>query len=99
MAALPTIKKLYEQDAKIILASHLGRPKGERESIALTCSSVRKARFARFVSNDCIGTEVEEAINGLQGGQIVLLENLRFHKGETENDPQFAKDLHLQMSM
>ena len=43
--------------------------------------------------NDCIGTEVEEAINGLQGGQIVLLENLRFHKGETENDPQFAKDL------
>tara|TARA_B100000282_G_C31702303_1_gene476916 strand:- start:448 stop:1431 length:984 start_codon:yes stop_codon:yes gene_type:complete len=43
--------------------------------------------------NDCIGTDVEEAINGLQGGQIVLLENLRFHKGETENDPQFAKEL------
>ena len=96
-AALPTIKKLYEQDAKIILASHLGRPKGERvESMSLApVAPVLSERLGLPVLflNDCIGTEVEEAINGLQGGQIVLLENLRFHKGETENDPQFAKDL------
>ena len=96
-AALPTIKKLYEQDAKIILASHLGRPKGERvESMSLApVAPVLSERLGLPVLflNDCIGTEVEEAINGLQGGQIVLLENLRFHKGETENDPQFAKEL------
>ena len=97
VAALPTIKKLYEQDAKIILASHLGRPKGERvESMSLApVAPVLSERLGLPVLflNDCIGTEVEEAINGLQGGQIVLLENLRFHKGETENDPQFAKEL------
>ena len=96
-AALPTIKKLYEQDAKIILASHLGRPKGERvESMSLApVAPVLSERLGLPVLflNDCIGTEVQEAINGLQGGQIVLLENLRFHKGETENDPQFAKEL------
>ena len=96
-AALPTIKKLYEQDAKIILASHLGRPKGERvESMSLApVAPVLSERLGLPVLflNDCIGSEVEQAINGLQGGQIVLLENLRFHKGETENDPQFAKDL------
>jgi len=96
-AALPTIKKLYEQDAKIILASHLGRPKGERvESMSLApVAPVLSESLGLPVLflNDCIGTEVEEAINGLQGGQIVLLENLRFHKGETENDPQFAKQL------
>ena len=96
-AALPTIKKLYEQNAKIILASHLGRPKGERvESMSLApVAPVLSERLGLPVLflNDCIGTEVEEAINGLQGGQIVLLENLRFHKGETENDPQFAKEL------
>ena len=90
-AALPTIKKLYEQDAKIILASHLGRPKGERvESMSLApVAPVLSERLGLPVLflNDCIGSEVEEAINGLQGGQIVLLENLRFHKGETENDP------------
>ena len=96
-AALPTIKKLYEQNAKIILASHLGRPKGERvESMSLSpVAPVLSERLGLPVLflNDCIGTDVEEAINGLQGGQIVLLENLRFHKGETENDPQFAKEL------
>ena len=96
-AALPTIEKLYEQNAKIILASHLGRPKGERvESMSLApVAPVLSERLGLPVLflNDCIGTEVEEAINGLQGGQIVLLENLRFHKGETENDPQFAKEL------
>ena len=96
-AALPTIKKLYEQNAKIILASHLGRPKGERvESMSLApVAPVLSERLGLPVLflNDCIGSEVEEAINGLQGGQIVLLENLRFHKGETENDPQFAKEL------
>ena len=96
-AALPTIKKLYGQNAKIILASHLGRPKGERvESMSLApVAPVLSERLGLPVLflNDCIGTEVEEAINGLQGGQIVLLENLRFHKGETENDPQFAKEL------
>ena len=72
VAALPTIKKLYEQDAKIILASHLGRLKGERvvESMSLPrrlpqfCPKGSVCPFCFF--NDCIGTEVEEAINGLQ---------------------------------
>ena len=103
-ATLPTIKKLYEQNAKIILASHLGRPKGERvESMSLApVAPVLSERLGLPVLflNDCIGTEVEEAINGLQGGQIVLLENLRFHKGKQKMILNLLKILlHLQMSM
>ncbi len=96
-AAVPTIKKLHEQGAKIILASHLGRPKGERVS-SMSLAPVAPVLSAKLglpvlQLNDCIGTDVEHAVMGLQDGQIALLENLRYHKGETENDTAFAHSL------
>ena len=96
-AALPTILKLHENGAKVILASHLGRPKGERVK-SMSLSPVlpvlsEKLGLPVLFLNDCVGEEVEEGLRGLEDGQIALLENLRFHKGETDNDPLFAKSL------
>ena len=96
-AALPTIKKLHEKGAKIILASHLGRPKGERNP-SMSLSPVapllaKKLGLPVLFLDDCVGEQVKSATEALQDGQIALLENLRFHIGETENDSVFSENL------
>lgn len=96
-AALPTIKYAIEKGAKIILASHLGRPKGER-NLKYTLRPVA-ARLAELLKTeiifpeDCIGDAVKKLAGELKPGKIMLLENLRFHKEEEKNDPNFAEKL------
>ncbi|OEB99806.1 phosphoglycerate kinase [Lysinibacillus sphaericus] len=98
-AAIPTIDYLVEQGAKVILASHLGRPKGEvKEDMRLTAVGIRLAEIiGKPVTklDESIGQDVEATVANMQNGDIVLLENVRFHAGEEKNDPalaeQFAK--------
>ena len=97
VAALPTIKYLLEQNCKIILASHLGRPKGEfkpefsLKPVAKELSKVLNKEV--IMAKDVIGEEtIQKALN-LKEGEIMLLENVRFHKEETDNNPEFAKKL------
>ena len=97
--SLPTIEYLAKRGAKVILASHLGRPSGhdERYSIApvakrLTEIIGRSRPPIRFAS-DCVGVEIEEHISKMNKGDILLLENLRFHTEEESNDPEFSKKL------
>ncbi len=95
--ALPTIRYLVEHGAKVILASHLGRPKGRvDETFRLTPVAERLAvLLGRAVPllPDCVGSGAEAAASRLQPGQVVLLENLRFHAEEEANDPAFAQAL------
>jgi phosphoglycerate kinase len=97
--SLPTIEYLSKRGAKVILASHLGRPEGhdQKYSIApvakrLTEIMGRSRPSIRFAS-DCVGIEIEEHIDKMNKGDILLLENLRFHKEEESNDPDFSKKL------
>ncbi len=96
-ATLPTIKYVKDAGAKVVLCSHLGRPKGEKKS-EFSLAPVAKhlsellGEEVKFVP-DCIGEEVEKAVESLLPGQVLLLENLRFYKGETKNDPDFSKAL------
>jgi len=94
-AAIPTIEYLVEQGAKVILASHLGRPKGEvKEEMRLTAVGVRLAELiGKPVTklDESIGKEVEKAVTNMQDGDILLLENVRFHAGEEKNDPALAE--------
>ena len=96
-AALPTIEYLLEQNAAVILCSHLGRPKGQVVP-ELTLRPVA-AHLAGMLdkpvvfAEDCIGLIAEEAANVLKLGQILLLENTRFHPGEKKNDPEMARQL------
>ncbi len=97
VAALPTIKYLLEQNCKIILASHLGRPKGEFKpefSLKPVAKELSKLLDKEVImAKDVIGEEtIQEALN-LKEGEIMLLENVRFHKEETDNNPEFAKKL------
>ena len=96
-AVLPTIKYLTSHQAKVILMSHLGRPKGkvvERlrlDPIAKRLSELLKQDVKKV--NDCIGEEVEKVALNMQKGEVVLLENLRFHPEEEKNNPEFARAL------
>ncbi|MBE9060066.1 phosphoglycerate kinase [cf. Phormidesmis sp. LEGE 11477] len=96
-AALPTIQDLTAKGAKVILASHFGRPKGKVvEGMRLTPVAARLSeKLGQDVikCDDCIGDEVATKISGMENGQVALLENVRFYDGETNNDPEFAKQL------
>ncbi len=95
--ALPSVKHVLEQGGRLVLCSHLGRPKGERRpefSLAPVAAHLSHL-LGRDVplAPDCVGPEVEEMARKVEPGGLLLLENLRFHKGETANDPEFAKGL------
>ncbi|MGB9856714.1 MAG: phosphoglycerate kinase [Dictyoglomaceae bacterium] len=94
--ALPTIQYLIEKQAKVILMSHLGRPKGIQDDLRLDAVAKRLSELlGRPVKklNDCIGEEVEKEVENTNPSQVILLENLRFYKEEEANDPEFAKKL------
>jgi len=96
-AALPTIEALRKRGARIILASHLGRPKGgpaPEFSLAPVCQRLEELLGATIeFASDCVGDEAMQKAMALKDGEILLLENLRFHKEEEANDPEFSKQL------
>ncbi len=95
--AIPTIKYVMEHGGKVILASHLGRPKGKvvdkfrLDPVARRLSELLGQPVNKL--NDCVGAEVERVVSGMKPGEVVLLENLRFHEQEEANDEQFARSL------
>jgi phosphoglycerate kinase len=95
--SLPTIKKIISSGGKAILMSHLGRPKGERKpEFSLKPAADRLGKLLGKevkLAPDCVGAETEKMVNEMKPGDVVLLENLRFHKQEEKNDPEFAKQL------
>lgn len=97
VAAMPTIKYLLEQNCKIILASHLGRPKGEvKPEFSLKPVAKELSRLLNkevIMANDVIGEDATSKAANLKEGEMMLLENVRFHREETDNDPEFAKKL------
>ncbi|HOJ37718.1 MAG TPA: phosphoglycerate kinase [Ignavibacteriales bacterium] len=96
-SALPTIKKIMEDGGKVILMSHLGRPKGQRvEKYSLKPAAKRLSELLGKevkLAPDCIGDEVKAMVDAMQEGDVILLENLRFYAEEEKNDPEFAKKL------
>jgi len=97
VAALPTIEYLLNNGARVILMSHLGRPDGQIvEKLRLTPVAQRLSNLLHTTVQtvpDCIGPQVEAAATALQPSQVLLLENLRFHKEEEKNNPEFARQL------
>ncbi|HHT49340.1 MAG TPA: phosphoglycerate kinase [Firmicutes bacterium] len=95
-AALPTINQLAENGAKVILVSHFGRPKGVDEKFRMDkiAQRLRELSGRKVIKvNDCIGAEPQQAVGAMAEGDLLLLENVRFYKEETKNDPEFAKQL------
>lgn len=96
-ASLPTIKKALNEGGSVILCSHLGRPKGQVKnemSLRPVANRLRELLGKKIImANDCIGEEVNNLKKNLKSGEVLLLENLRFHKEETDNDPEFARQL------
>jgi phosphoglycerate kinase len=95
-AALPTIEQLRERGARIVLVSHLGRPKGVDPALSLRAVAVRLGELTGtdvLFATDCVGDSAQACVAALEPGQIVLLENIRFEAGETKNDPELAKAL------
>jgi len=96
-AAIPTIEHLIKQGAVVVLASHLGRPDGERKPeyslapVAARLADLLKKEI-KFL-DDCIGETVKSAIRSAQPGEVILLENVRFYAGEEKNDPEFSRQL------
>lgn len=97
VSALDTIKYLLDQNAKVILCSHLGRPQGEFKaeySLKPIAEELSKLLGKEVkLAADVIGPSAQELVNNMKDGEVILLENVRFHREETDNDPEFAKKL------
>ena len=95
--SLPTIKYLLERNARVILCSHLGRPDGKiidslrMDSVALRVGQLLNKKIKKL--DDCVGTEVKQEVNNLRNGDVIVLENLRFHPEEEANDANFSKQM------
>jgi phosphoglycerate kinase len=96
-AVLPTVEYLIDNNARVILCSHLGRPDGkvvEKLSLVRVAEQLSKLlRMTVTMASDCIGPDVEKSAGELNDGEVLLLENLRFHPGEEQNSPEFAQSL------
>ncbi len=96
-AAIPTIRHILEHKGKLIACSHLGKPKGKVvKELSLSPVGKRLEELLEInvdMAKDCIGEEVQSLVNDLNPGEVLLLENLRFHEGETKNSPEFSKEL------
>ena len=97
VATLPTLRWLLDHGASLVIASHMGRPKGEvKPDLSLSPVAKRLSELLHMdvkFASDCIGEEAKEKKAALAPGEVLLLENLRFHKEEEKNDPAFAKAL------
>jgi phosphoglycerate kinase len=97
-AAIPTIRNILDRGGRLVLMSHLGRPRGRRDDqlslapVAFRLGELIKDHPVRFVK-DCVGDEAKYKVDSLREGEVLMLENLRFHVGEEVNDPEFAQQL------